>query len=315
MTPHRSRRGSGSDAAPERAAALDLGSNMVRLVTGSVDSQGFVTVDAKRVEVTRIAEGLGATGRLGPDPIERTGRALDRFARVLREEAIGRAAAVATGAFRIAENRDDAVARLSDRLGVPVGVVSGEREAALARRGVRGAPGAVEPLAMLDIGGTSTEIAVGSVASSIPTGVVNLSEACAAARPDDPEAWLRREADRVVAGLATPADPPAVWFAAGGAAVALAARREGEGLLTFTGDRTEPLDRAALAAEYAAFRTEDRGARAARLGITVPHADLIPAGWALLEALLDRFDVLHVRPTGRGVAEGLLAETLRNPAP
>ncbi|MFG0315668.1 MAG: diol dehydratase reactivase ATPase-like domain-containing protein [Planctomycetota bacterium JB042] len=274
-----------------------------------------MTVDAKRVEVTRIAEGLGATGRLGRDPIERTGRALDRFARALREDAIGRAAAVATGAFRIAENRDDAVARLSDRLGVPIVVVGGEREAALARRGIRGAPGGAEPLAMLDIGGTSTEIAVGSLASSVPTGVVNLSEACAAARPDDPEAWLRREAERVVARLATPADPPAVWFAAGGAAVALAARREGEGLLTFTGDRTDPIDRSALAAEYAAFRAEDREARAARLGITVAHADLIPAGWALLEALLDRFDIPLLRPTGRGVAEGLLAETLEDPTP
>lgn len=302
---------------PVRAAGVDVGSNMLRLVTGTLNPQGVPAIEGKWVRVTRVAEGLSVSGRLEEGPIERTGRALDAFARTIAEAGIERVHAVATGAFRLAENRDEVVPRLARRLGAPIEVVSGEREAALALRGIEGAlllAGVEGPFAVLDIGGTSTEVATAGGACSIPMGVVRLTEACAVAAPARAEAWLRAHAEEAVRSLVLPPAAedgrPAVWFVAGGAAVALAARRAGEEYLSFHGDGVPPLDRDALAAEYAAFSAEDRAVRAARLGITIEHADLVPAGWALLDAALRRFAVREIRPTGRGVAEGLVVEGL-----
>lgn len=314
--------GTGYEAASEAAGsfelsvrnpthtAVDLGSNMVRLALGVIDEKGVATLVRKQVLVTRIAEGLSTTGRLSDGPIERTGRALDTFARTCAESRVREVAAVATGAFRLAANRDEVLARLSSRLGGAITVISGEREASLARRGIRSQHHGGDAFTVLDIGGTSTELAGDGVASSVPVGVVNLTEGCDAARPDDREAWLRAAAERAVAGLVAPDALPKTWFAAGGAAVALAAHRAGVGYLTYTGDDAGPLDRSALAAAYRDFRRAPRTARAAKLGITEAHVNLVPAGWALLDAALRRFGIDLVRPTGRGVVEGLLDERL-----
>jgi len=303
-----------------RAAAVDLGSNMLRLAVGSLDSHGVMTIERKIVEVTRVAEGIEATGRFGPVPIARTGHVLAAFARCIEESGVDRVAAVATGAFRLAKNRADARRTLSERLGAPVEIITGDREAALARRGIRAAHGlaASARIAVLDIGGTSTELVLENDAdepatASIPTGVVNLTERARAATValEDVDAWLAVRADEAIAAFPDPDGRPRRWFTAGGAAVALAAFELRESLPEFTGDGVTTIDRAELARIYSAFAASTSKERIARLGVTEAHAGLVPAGYAILEAALTRFAVTAVCPTGRGVVEGRLDELLR----
>ena len=298
------------ESGPTVAAAVDLGSNMLRLAIGALDSQGFMAIQRKDVVVTRVAEGIEATGTLGSGPVERTRRAVAGFAARIAEAGAARVAGVATGAFRLAENREDVRAALEAVLGGPLEVIAGEREGALARRGIRAAH-RLDPAArigVLDIGGTSTELVVegddgAPAAVSIPTGVVNLTERAGAADLDE-------RAREAVAALPDRVPAARDWFTAGGAAVALAAFERGESLPDFAGDAAVST-RADLARIHAAFTAATLEERVARLGVTEAHAGLVPAGYALLSAVLDRYGIDAVRPTGRGVVEGRLDELLR----
>ena len=158
-------------------AVVDLGSNSTRLLVAEVD--GAVRELDRRAIVTRLAEGVDRTGRLGEEPVERVFRALDTY-----RDAIARAdvrTAVMTSAVRDAANGPEFAERVQRELGVSARTLTGEEEAHLTYRGATAARDDAEPLLVIDIGGGSTELVVGtrgqvSFHASTQNGVVRHSE-------------------------------------------------------------------------------------------------------------------------------------------
>ncbi len=167
-----------------RVAAIDCGTNSIRLLVADVDPRASVLVDVeRRMEVVRLGEGVDRTGRLAPEALDRTFAACDRYARVIDDLGAESVRFVATSATRDAVNRDEFVAGVRTRVGVEPEVVSGAEEAALSFAGAtrdldrdRFAP----PYLVVDIGGGSTEFVLGDVtltaSVSVDMGCVRLME-------------------------------------------------------------------------------------------------------------------------------------------
>jgi len=165
-----------------RVAAIDCGTNSIRLLVADVDTEAGTLVDLdRRMEIVRLGHGVDATGRLGDEALARAFAACDRYAEVLRDLGAQRVRFVATSASRDAENRDDFVRGVLARIGVEPEVVSGDEEARLSFAGAtRGLTGAEAPYLVVDIGGGSTEFVVGTAepvsARSVDVGCVRLTE-------------------------------------------------------------------------------------------------------------------------------------------
>jgi exopolyphosphatase/guanosine-5'-triphosphate,3'-diphosphate pyrophosphatase len=164
-----------------RVAAVDLGTNSVRLlVARAVAGEGGLQELARDTVITRIGQGVDRTGRLGEEPLRRTIEVVERYCRRARALGAERVHLAATSAVRDAEDRDrlgEAVERLT---GGPMEVLSGEDEARLSFLGATRGLEAPGPHLVLDIGGGSTEFALGDGEArfvlSAPIGSVRLNE-------------------------------------------------------------------------------------------------------------------------------------------
>lgn len=167
-------------AAPVRVAAIDCGTNSIRLLVADV--QGDQLTDVHReMRVVRLGEGVDATGLLSTGAIDRTWHALSDYTAILRASGAVQVRMAATSATRDAGNRQVFVDMVESVLGRAPEVISGEEEAELSFRGAVGDlapdPG---PFLVVDIGGGSTEMVVGSVspAGSVIEGRLSLDIGC-----------------------------------------------------------------------------------------------------------------------------------------
>jgi exopolyphosphatase/guanosine-5'-triphosphate,3'-diphosphate pyrophosphatase len=166
-----------------RVAAIDCGTNSIRLLVADVDPAAGTLVDLDRGnEIVRLGHGVDATGRIAPESMARTFAAVERYAGVIAALGAERVRFIATSASRDAENRDEFVAGVRDRIGVVPEVISGDEEARLSFLGAtRGlVDGAGAPYLVVDIGGGSTEFVLGAhepvAARSVDVGCVRLTE-------------------------------------------------------------------------------------------------------------------------------------------
>ena len=151
----------------KRVAAIDCGTNSLRLLIADVDpaSQGLTDVE-RRMEIVRLGQGVDATGMLAPEALERTLRVLAEYGREIRETGAGTIRMVATSATRDASNAADFSRGVQETLGIAPEVISGDEEARLSFAGATAelaAGGAVlaPPYLVVDIGGGSTEFVLG----------------------------------------------------------------------------------------------------------------------------------------------------------
>jgi exopolyphosphatase / guanosine-5'-triphosphate,3'-diphosphate pyrophosphatase len=168
-----------------RVAAVDCGTNSIRLLVADLDVDNAVLHDLdRRMEIVRLGQGVDRTGRLAPEALHRTLAALEVYARRIRELDATRVRMVATSATRDAANRNDFVTSVVTTLGVEPEVISGAEEAALsydgATRELRNG-NAAAPYLVVDIGGGSTEFVLGNddgvIASrSVDIGCVRMTE-------------------------------------------------------------------------------------------------------------------------------------------
>ena len=163
-----------------RVAAIDCGTNSIRLLVADVD--GSTKADRHReMRVVRLGQGVDRTGELAPEAIERTRVALLDYAATCRELGVDKTRMVATSATRDARNRSVFQSMVVDALGVQPEVISGDEEAALSFDGAtRGLDPADGPFLVMDIGGGSTELVLGTTAvqaaRSVDVGCVRLTE-------------------------------------------------------------------------------------------------------------------------------------------
>jgi exopolyphosphatase/guanosine-5'-triphosphate,3'-diphosphate pyrophosphatase len=166
-----------------RVAAVDCGTNTIKLLVGSVDGQRLTDVVVRETRMVRLGEGVDRTGRLSEAALGRAFAALDEYAALVGAHDVSRIRFCATSATRDAANGAVFAAGVRDRLGVSPEVITGAEEAALAFdgaiRNLRVPP--VEPVLVVDIGGGSTELVLGSsgspeAAHSMDIGSVRLHE-------------------------------------------------------------------------------------------------------------------------------------------
>ncbi len=167
-----------------RVAALDCGTNSLRLLISDVDG-GALTDVVRTMEIVRLGEGVDRTGRFATAALDRTFGVLEQYAKAIETHGAERVRMVATSATRDASNRDDFLTGVRERLGVDPEVVSGDEEAALSFAGatteLRGTGRFPSPYAVCDIGGGSTEFVVGDdsgakAARSVDIGCVRMTE-------------------------------------------------------------------------------------------------------------------------------------------
>jgi exopolyphosphatase / guanosine-5'-triphosphate,3'-diphosphate pyrophosphatase len=159
-----------------RVAVVDIGTNSTRLLVADVTEDGDLTERERRTKVTRLGDRLGETGVLGEDAMGRVLGTVREYQAVIDEHGVERAVAVLTSAVRDAANGEDFLARVrahgggldappcTQGAGLDARVIAGDEEARLTFRGATSerAPRDATPTLVIDVGGGSTELVVGS---------------------------------------------------------------------------------------------------------------------------------------------------------
>jgi exopolyphosphatase/guanosine-5'-triphosphate,3'-diphosphate pyrophosphatase len=317
-----------SRAAPMRGtyAALDLGTNNCRLLIARPAGDGFVVIDAFS-RIVRLGEGLAGSGKLSDAAMDRAVAALSVCADKLKRRNVTLVRSVATEACRRATNGRDFVARVLAETGIRLQIITAEQEARLAVTGCHALlePG-TGPALVFDIGGGSTELVLLDGESggaphvgdwySAPWGVVSLSESEPHVGDSEEElraAYLRMR-DRVAAAFAPFATTlKERGFGAGGRLLGTS------GTVTTLASLHLELpnyDRRAvdgLIVPAASMRSLSQrlaglniGQRAELACIGNERADLVVAGCAILEAILDLWPAERLSVADRGIREGIL---------
>ena len=306
---------SSASAAPQRLAAIDIGTNSIRMVVADVEPDGSYRILDEERDMTRLGHGLYDTGRLASESIERAFVALGRMRAIIDGLRVSDLRVVATSAVRDATNGAAFRREVQRRFKMRVEVISPEEEAQLAfQSAVRRFDVGGRPLAVADIGGGSLEVvfAVGAVIEqvhSLPLGAVRLTEAYVRSDPLKRKHWkrLRRAIDVVLdERLGRPPFQPEVLIGSGGTFTNLAEM--------IMADRE---DQAATAQGYAftrwdlerllaRVRTLPLDVRRELPGLNPKRADIILAGAAAVARLARWLDVPRILVNERGIRDGLL---------
>ena len=167
-------------AGSKRVAVIDIGTNSARLLVADVEG-GRVSPVERRSTVTRLGRGVDLSGRLAAEAIEDAARAVGEYVATVAELGAEAVDAIATSAVRDADNGGAFVAELRERFALSARVLGGDEEARLTYVGATAERAPAEPTLVVDIGGGSTELVVGtgreiSFHTSMQAGVVRHTE-------------------------------------------------------------------------------------------------------------------------------------------
>ena len=314
---------SGNRSQRHTYGAIDLGTNNCRLLIARPDDDGFTVLDAFS-RIVRLGEGLGQTGRLSAEAMDRAVAALAICAEKLRRRHVSLSRSVATEACRRAENGREFAERVRNETGLALDIIPPQEEARLA---VLGCHKLLEPgdgpALIFDIGGGSTELVLIEPGDdnprirawwSAPWGVVSLTETegRAAIEGEGRVAAYARMRERVYRSFARfiemlPKDPQNIrLLGTSGTVTTLASvhlalpsydRRAVDGLHV-------PID--AMRRINTMIAEMDFGERAALPCIGPDRADMVVAGCAILDAILDIWPAEMLGIADRGIREGIL---------
>ncbi len=280
----------------KRYAIVSIGTNSTRLLLADLAPEN-PRVELARSTGTRIGENVGERGRLADEPMQRTLDAIAQMARAVRGHYV-RLFAIATSALRRAENAQEFEARVRELLGVPLRVLSGEEEAAASYRGALTAFGTLrgERVGVLDVGGGSTEYAVGDSLSpesvvSCEIGAVRLTEAlpALAGREGSADDAVVEEAKSIAREALKPLTehgPIERLALVGGSATTTAAIVRGRR----TPIASQALTRADLGRTLERLLRMNVDDRKKITGMKPQRADILPAGIIVLDTALEMLD-------------------------
>jgi exopolyphosphatase / guanosine-5'-triphosphate,3'-diphosphate pyrophosphatase len=276
----------------KRYAVISVGTNSARLLLADVGGDD-PRADVARSIGTRIGEGLGPEGSLGEEPMRRTLDAIAQLYRTVRGHYV-RLFAIGTSALRRAGNAQEFGDRVQELLGVPLRILSGEEEAAASYRGALTALGVLrgERVGVADIGGGSTEYAVGTGAeperhASCEIGAVRLTEAVPPLAGRD--GVVDRRAIERAKGIAEKALAPLREFepierialAGGSATTAAAIVRRSKTITSHAVSRTDLQN---VLERLSAMPLDERKRV---VGMKPQRADILPAGIIVLDTVLE----------------------------
>ena len=182
-----------------RVAAFDCGTNSLRLLVADLDPvSGTADELVREMRIVRLGQGVDRTGRIADASLQRVFAAVEEFMDLVREHEVREVRFCATSAARDAENAEEFLSGVRERVGVAAEVIEGVEEARLSFLGAtRALPPLDEPILVCDIGGGSTELILGRgdgtvlAAESLDIGSVRLNERHLA---DDPPSSAQVEA-------------------------------------------------------------------------------------------------------------------------
>ena len=160
-----------------RVAAIDCGTNALRLLIADVDVEGNLADVVRLMRTVRLGEGVDRTGEFSAAALDRTFGVCEEYAGLIAEHRVERSRFVATSASRDVSNREQFVDGVSSRMGISPEVIAGTEEAGLSYEGAtRSLTGVVAPALVVDIGGGSTEFVIGEQSVSVNVGCVRMTE-------------------------------------------------------------------------------------------------------------------------------------------
>jgi exopolyphosphatase/guanosine-5'-triphosphate,3'-diphosphate pyrophosphatase len=295
-----------------RVAAIDCGTNAIRLLIADVNGAELVDV-SRRMEIVRLGEGVDRIGRLSPAAIGRTRHALIGYAAEIAELGITAVRMVATSASRDAANAADFSAMVHSVLGIEPEVITGDEEARLSFTGAVGGLTAEAPYLVVDIGGGSTEFVTGVSTSeqaiSVDIGCVRMTERHFAADPATPAeiAAARRDITAAVdtALAAVPGRSAKTLVGLAGSVTTVTALALG--LSSYDGSRIHhsTVSYAEVAKVTASLLSATVASRLA-LGVMHPgRADVIGAGALILQIIMERSGLQSVIASEHDILDGI----------
>ena len=301
-----------------RRAIIDVGSNSVKLLIADV-VDGVVMPLIHKGEQTRLGQGVFETGQLAPEAIEATARVVADFAAKAKGHGAASVRVLATSAAREASNGDELVAAISAG-GLDLEIIDGQTEAELVLRGGRSLPDLAEgPLAIIDVGGGSTELLVADASAlrlqhSFHLGTVRWLEAFPVSDPptDAERAKLVQALDEFLDEQVTPKlgglPLPGTLIGAGGTSVFLSRI-----FLERSDLAVDEIESLRLSLPEVQSLTQrlwkmPLAARSELAGLPANRADVILFGAAIYEAVMMRCGFGELRPTLRGVRYGALLD-------
>lgn len=283
-----------------RVAAIDCGTNSIRLLVADVISDTLIDVH-REMRIVRLGQDVDATGRLAPEALERTRVALADYTAIARRAGAERVRMVATSATRDAANREDFFTLVRQTLGTDAEVITGDEEARLSFTGaVGGLDPADGPFVVVDVGGGSTEVVLGdwdgtradvTAARSVNVGCVRITERhlhSDPATPDEVSAAERFATQTLREAFAeVPVDKARTWVGVAGTVTTLSAIAQQ--LPAYDAGRTHlsrlSLERLRGTAEYLLASTHQQ--RAGNPVIHPGRVDIIAGGVLIVRVLAE----------------------------
>ena len=316
-----------------RIAAVDIGSNSIRLVVAEASSARLYRLLTDEKAHIALAAGADRKGNLLPEAIQGAATAISSMVSIAQGFGADQIRLVATAAVRDAPNKADFIDLVRARTDMLTEILSGDDEARLAHESVAHAFDlSAARAAVLDIGGGSTELALsaGGVIErliSIPIGAVRLTDRFGAADRTDPsgnQAMFNFVRRTLRSKIERPSVQPQVMFGTGGTFTTLATiamkRAEiesGTGSTPSDGStapirvRGYEISRAEVKHTLQWLRSMDVQTRRGVPGLSADRAGIIIAGITLVEGVMRRLGVNNLRIHDRGVRDGILLEMLR----
>ena len=301
-----------------RYAAIDVGSNSIRLLVAAVDSKGRFETLASDRQVVRLGTGVFRDGRMSDSSMDLACRVLERMTSEYRDFKVEAVRAVGTSALRDASNQVEFVARASAIMRTPLYVISGVEEARLVQRGVQARwPQLRKPVLIVDIGGGSAQLILSENgrlvdAFSKQLGAVRLTEVYLKSDPADPReiARLQKHIRERLAGplerfghgnvhrmIATSSTAAAVVCAVN--EIKRSKRDEADTLAASSKQVTDLFQRVS---------SLDLEGRAAVTGVGPRRAEIIVAGVAVLSEIMDAIGLSRLHYSIAGVRDGVVAD-------
>ena len=300
----------------DRRAAIDCGTNSTRLL---VVDEGGATLE-RRMRITRLGQGVDATGRLAPEAIERTVAVLIEYRAALDRLNVDRVRMTATSAARDASNRDDFFDAAEAAVGVRPELLGGEEEARLSFLGATAELDPADgPFLVIDIGGGSTEFAVGTPSPTDPgpEGVVSVDIGCVRITekflPSDPPApeeltnaltVVRDYLDDVARDVPAVAEATRLVGLAGTVSTVATVELG----IDYDRDRIHHfrLSRDAVEDVFRTLATETRAQRVHNPGLEPGRADVIVGGVVVLVAVMRYFGFDECLVSEADILDGLV---------
>ena len=294
-------------------AAVDIGSNSTNLLIVNQSGQTLERV----VRSTRLGANIATTGALSAESMQRTLECLSEYESLIKQHKVSRRRTVATAACRVANNTSQFFAEVKKISGTEPELISGEIEGALSFIGATSSLDEEMATLVIDIGGASTELMVGTealdFAVSLPFGAVNLTEAELHRDPPRPE-----ELTNAISLVSDAIDDVAHNYpligqidrvvGVAGTIVTVAAVEVGQKTFDPSALHKLKLSREAVEDVFRTLATERLSDRVFNPGLPRDRADIIVGGCCVLVAVMRRLQISEIVVSQYNLLDGLISE-------